>query len=294
LFFLINESVLLNMLCKIDGFFPKTNASIKLAKSLPLNMRGPLSKVLSQAEDLKTCLNLFLCAEDLVSDQSDVQILYTENELIFQMNHQHDAQSKGLLSELAVALAYNFGRNLFGPYVLSRVCFRHSQKTSLSEYDDFFKVPIEFNQDYNALVFNLNKLNSPNLKGMTLSSHQLTQQINEMKRKKGILKTDDLVTVMDAIQFNAKKGDYSVSGLADKLSTSTRNLQRHLKKSDANARVLIDQVRNNHALELLVDEQTSIESISEKLSFDSVSGFNKAFKKWNKVTPAHYRKGIKP
>jgi len=287
---LLDGNIILNMLSKADKFFKNSNSSLKIASAMPLNFYGSLADIFHQSKDLITALELFMYAEDLISDQSDTQIIYTDNEVIFQMNHELDLVDNGLLGEFVIAIAWRHFEQFFGADVLNSIRLRHSQRCPIARYETFFNVSIEFDTIHNALVLDRSKITLPNTKGKITPTKFLIEQIQEKRRKKGLTGSDELIDVINAISCNSINKDYTVTGLANTLSVSTRNLQRRLQKENINARVLIDHFRYKYALKLLADKQYSIEKISEILGFNSEQGFQKAFKNWAGKSAAQSRK----
>lgn len=51
----------------------------------------------------------------------------------------------------------------------------------------------------------------------------------------------------------------------------------------------VDQVRINHAIELLMDNKLKVYEIAERVGYKNVDYFHKKFKKYVGVSPAEYR-----
>jgi AraC-like DNA-binding protein len=77
--------------------------------------------------------------------------------------------------------------------------------------------------------------------------------------------------------------------IADTLHVSLRSLQRKLKEEDTSFRDLLEDTRQQLALQYLRDSRRSIGEITYLLGFTEPSNFTRAFKRWTGKSPAQYR-----
>jgi AraC-like DNA-binding protein len=82
----------------------------------------------------------------------------------------------------------------------------------------------------------------------------------------------------------------SLGRIAESLFMTPRTLQRKLAKENTNFQHLLDEVRANPSVELLLQTDKSIEQIGNRLGFYDTAAFSKAFKRWKGVAPKLYRK----
>jgi AraC-like DNA-binding protein len=276
----------------IDKARPGKNASLELASVVPYSLTGPLGRLMVRAPDLRTMLELLLRGQDLLSDQLDVELIDSENEVMLKMHHELDELDEGLGAELGIGLSSRMGRDYYGDNFLTRVQFRHSPRAPLSVYEAFFDAPVEFETDYNGLVLGQEALKRPNRKAGVESITVLKQRLDELRRDMGVVDDDGLADVREAIMRNATRGDYTVIGLASTMAMSPRSLQRRIQQAGTSTRVLIEDTRYTYAMELLVDASTSIETVGQRLGFDSERGFRRAFERWTGKSPAQVRKEL--
>jgi AraC-like DNA-binding protein len=83
-----------------------------------------------------------------------------------------------------------------------------------------------------------------------------------------------------------------IEKVAGKLFMSERNLRRKLKLEGYTFRQLQDEVRNALATEYLRSTEFSASDIAMLLGYTERANFNRAFIRWNNVTPSLYREQV--
>jgi AraC-like DNA-binding protein len=76
------------------------------------------------------------------------------------------------------------------------------------------------------------------------------------------------------------------------LAMSTRALQRTLHDNGTSFREVLDDVRNEHAQAYLRSTSFSTGEVAFLLGFEEESSFSRAFRMWNGVSPATYRRRV--
>ncbi len=95
------------------------------------------------------------------------------------------------------------------------------------------------------------------------------------------------------VLINQQLGDTALSAerIAERMNMSVTTLRRHLQAEGSSFQRLKDECRMEAALHFLACTDLSNRDIAERLGFDEVSVFFRAFKKWTGVTPGQYRAG---
>ena len=96
-----------------------------------------------------------------------------------------------------------------------------------------------------------------------------------------------------AIEAQLPDGEPSVERMAQALHLSVRSLQRHLADEGCRFDALLNDCRQNLALQHLRDPQCSLAEVSHLLGFADTSSFNRAFKRWTGMTPGQFREGLR-
>lgn len=99
--------------------------------------------------------------------------------------------------------------------------------------------------------------------------------------------------VRGAIEAQLPDGEPSAERIAQALHLSLRSLQRHLADEGCRFDALLNECRENLALQHLRDPQCSLAEISHLLGFADTSSFSRAFKRWTGMTPGQFRDGLR-
>jgi len=82
--------------------------------------------------------------------------------------------------------------------------------------------------------------------------------------------------------------------VAQALNQSPRSLQRHLQSRGTSFKQLLEDIRQQLAMQYLTASQRSIIEISYLLGFSDPSNFARAFKRWTGIPPIQYRQRAAP
>ncbi|MEK8018759.1 MAG: helix-turn-helix domain-containing protein [Candidatus Parabeggiatoa sp.] len=272
---------------------PGKNLSLQLTRIVPFTFLGSPWRLLSMAPDMHTMQELLVQNSDLLADKLEIESNDTPTERILRLYHPFDEIDEGMGGEVCIGLGARITRECFGDEVLARVQFRHAARNPVSVYEDFFKVPVTFQADFNALVSHHKEPDWPNKKARIETRESLEWQLACLRQELGMENTDELADIREAIVHNATKGDYTVFRLAQRMGMSLRSLQRRISASGSSARALLDEARYAKALSLLANERISIEKVASQLGFSDERSFRKAFQRWSQKTPALIRREMK-
>ena len=114
---------------------------------------------------------------------------------------------------------------------------------------------------------------------------------NDYRIKDSIKASNRMQKVYTYINNNYKRESISVSNLSDQLHMTTSSLCKFIKSiTKKTFTELLIETRLNKACQLLSETDKYISEVSYLSGFNSLSGFNRTFKKVMHITPKEYRK----
>lgn len=138
----------------LDDAYPGQALALHMASAAPFSFFGPLAQGVQYARDLRSALQTLVQYGPLLSDQVHTELIESDSEAIFCSDHPVDAIDGGYGAEVAIALGSRLLQESIGErYSLVRVEFTHRPLGLRQVYEDFFEVPVYFQQAHNALVF---------------------------------------------------------------------------------------------------------------------------------------------
>lgn len=177
------------------------------------------------------------------------------------------------------------------PTEFQAVHFQHGAPPYHSLYDDIFPCPVKFGQSHCELIFckrlldQKPKRRNPHMRKATLT---YANQILSRLFKRGIKHK-----VKRLVEKHFQEDNFDAEMVAKSLNMSRQTLYRKLKNDDASFSDIVDEVKLDKAIEILVTQPNApLTVIAYDLGFSELSAFTRAFKRWTGKTPAEYRKTL--
>ncbi len=187
-----------------------------------------------------------------------------------------------------IASIYKLCQIMLGPGLKpERVSFQHVDPGCPRRFEAFFGIPVEFNSDETAIVFDKTISELPS----SSASPDLTR-INDQIVIDYLNRFDkqDLVTqTRKYIIDHLPSGVPKQAVIARDLNLSLRSFQRKLKQVETSYAELLDQVRYEMACTYLRSPRYQVIMIAYMLGYTHPSNFARAFKRWHGLTPKEYR-----
>lgn len=188
-----------------------------------------------------------------------------------------------------MAYYYKLFCRLLGKRIqLDRVDFIHSKPNDISEHLRIFDSTIYFGQKENSIWFPQDYLGMPVPVAHPELLSQLELHATLLLEKMSF--NDTLVSQVErAILMALPRGNTDLDSISASLGYSPRSLQMKLKIEGTRYHDLLDSVKKERALQLLVSTKIPILDISYLLGYSEQSVFNRAFKRWTNLSPGEYR-----
>ncbi|MFJ3485616.1 AraC family transcriptional regulator [Pseudomonas sp. NPDC090202] len=182
-------------------------------------------------------------------------------------------------------------RNRLGrQYAPLAVHLMRPQPADPKPWHDVFRAPLFFGARENLLEFACTDFDSH----LDDANPELAEH-NETVLNRALEQLSPLTwerKVRGAIESQLPEGEPSAERIAQNLHLSLRSLQRHLADEGCSYDLLLNQCRQNLALQHMRDPACSLSEISYLLGFADTSSFSRAFKRWTGMTPSQYRDGL--
>ena len=197
-----------------------------------------------------------------------------------------------LTNELAIAAGTALCRELGDEsFSVNAIHFAHPAPKTTAFHEDYFQCPVIFSSKRNGLEISNEVLCSSNALGdyalsQFFESHlesELAQLANDQRLEGKI--SQQLVQALS-------EGVPSIEDIASRLGMSSRTLQRRLADEGVVYQSLVDETRKQLAIQLLNKNEFSLAEIAFLTGYSEQSTFTRAFKRWQGLTPASYRRSL--
>ncbi|HEY9646052.1 MAG TPA: AraC family transcriptional regulator [Chroococcidiopsis sp.] len=173
------------------------------------------------------------------------------------------------------------------PFRPLAVWFRHQAPPDLSEYERIFQAELKFAMPVNRLIFEAACLDWPILSSnanlLPFFEQQAEAMLGEIEQPN---RYSQKVAQTIARQLQGELP--TIDEIAAELFISTRQLQRNLKAEGTSFQKMLDQTRQELALQYLKDPAIPTHDIAFLLGFSEPSAFTRAFKRWTGKPPRSY------
>lgn len=231
---------------------------------------------------------------DLFTEVGSLKIIAEENRFVVEIFNSQDGKpltpprfAWEALDALLAGIVF-FGRQFLRVTIpFEAIYLARPEPNNSDRFKAFFQCPIHFKEKSNKIIVSkqagLNTLTSYNPQLVEINTKLTNNYINELAEPSFIQEARQFIT--DSI----KHGNISPEAIASKFSMSLRNFQRKLQDHEQSYTQLLEEVREEIAIEMLANKKYSVNEIAHILGFASQSSFARAFKKWTGQNPSQYQ-----
>ncbi len=201
--------------------------------------------------------------------------------------YQPQVEATDQIGDGAVAVMENIMRTLCGPeWRPLEARFAHRKPEDVGPFRRFFRAPLRFDAEQNALLFSADWLNrrlpdaDPDLRRL------LQKQIDALEARH---RNDFPAQVRSVLRTALLTGHAKADQVAALFSLHSRTLNRHLNAFGTSFRQLVDESRYEIARQMLADTGMEVSQIADSLDYADASAFTRAFRRWSSSTPAAWR-----
>jgi AraC-like DNA-binding protein len=187
------------------------------------------------------------------------------------------------------AIFHMWGQLLGEPPPLLALRLRFPEPAYAERYQQLFGVRPVFDAEQTAMEYEASMLGKPmpqaNFHTAKLSEAQCEDLLKARQAREGIAGR------IRHMLLRAPGQSPDMERIAKELATTSRSLRRRLTEEGTSFRVLVDEVRETLAEQLLSTAGLSVDAVAERLGFANTAGFISAFKRWRGVPPGAWRAG---
>lgn len=174
--------------------------------------------------------------------------------------------------------------------MLRAVRFQHGAPIDTDLHQAFFKCPVEFDALHDEIAFDRRLLEFPTDVSPEPFKEVLDRCIRYRIKQMPIYDRTIREIVASAIRAVIGSGMCSSEFIAQSLGLTNKKMQRVLLSEGTSFSDLLDEVRQDIAMRLLVESDAPISRIAGLLDYSSVGALTLAFKRWTGETPLEFRK----
>ncbi len=249
---------------------------------------GVAGFMLRSAPDVRTALQGLVSNLDLHDRGAVLSLVSSGPETCLSYTiHLLKVEATDQIYDLSMTIACKIMRSLCGSnWKPAEVLFSRQPPRNLAAYRRFFRAPVRFNADNNALVFETRWLEQP-LEGADPLLHRHLEA--EAQALHTLQETTFLADFRTLLRLSLGTQKCSVKDISIQLGIHDRTLHRRLREEGTSFRKELEKLRYELAQVLLRDRRIPLAEIAASLDYADPAVFSRAFKQWSGITPSLWR-----
>jgi AraC-like DNA-binding protein len=252
---------------------------------------GALDYALHTAETLYESTLLAQRFAALYSDDLEITIVREQQRASIQIGRQHPPLRA--LTDFMLATWYrNHLHHHLGPDAQLECFFTYARPISVELHESTFgTATLTFGAAFDGFSFDGRAFDRP-LESADSSLHALHCEQLERLESSEVLQESFATRVRQLVAADLEHGRPTSHSVARRLRMSRRTLVRRLADESTCFSLLLDDLRRQLALHLIVKGRLSLYEMATLLGFSHVQAFHRSFKRWTGSTPCRYRQSI--
>lgn len=250
-----------------------------------------MCELVSGAGSLRDLLGQAIRFYNLVSRDLGMQLHESGSRAMLDIQLKNPVYDpENFLAEFLLVIWHRFPSWMIGaPIKLKETHFNFAPPGHLRELMIMFPGGLEFNEDSNRLVFDVQYLDQPLVRSRAEIETFLDNAPAGVMTIPG---TDGTLESQIERFILSRTEDYldfpTIHELARQLGLGVPTLHRRLKQAGSHYQKIKDDLRREMAIRKLVDERWSVERVSELVGYSEPRSFTRAFKQWTGLSPRQY------
>ncbi len=279
-----------DLLNQINQISPSSTLGLDIAQYVKPQHLGVIAYIALSCDTLAEALHRYHDYHRLIYDGSPLKIEMQVDSIAVRWEKLPSHLTTQVTDEIAIALLVQFLRMYLAidNVEIAEVHFRAPAPKNLVAYERFFHCKVKFSQPTVQIILPIQFLDTPIHQADPTLQKLLMQQAQDLLDKlPNSTQLDE--RLQQAILIGIQKNNYQIESIAEHLSMSVRQLQRHLQQQQSTFQKRVEDVRKVLAIQYLHDPHLSLQEIALLLSYSEQSAFQRAFKKWMGTTPQQWR-----
>jgi AraC-like DNA-binding protein len=260
---------------------------LRLAESRGLGILGPVGIVMREEADLRSALRSL--ARYLPIHNEALGLELTEDRglaiLTLQVRLLGIAEARHF-TELSLGAFFRIVSRFLGPqWKPSRVCFEHAAPADSSSHRRFFGCRVEFQHEFNGIVFNSKALDTPISMSDAMLARYAHRYLDAIAQHRDASPSDK---VRELIRLWLPSGSCTADKVARGLGVDRRSVHRYLSRAGESFSTVMTEVRAELACRML-SSRRPLSEIAALVGFSGSAAFSRWFKQAFDCSPSEWR-----
>jgi len=256
---------------------------------VPLGGHGALCNMLQFSPNILTAIDHYnrFYSLFLPGDETLLSVEHESPYVIISLNRVSGISSPALYQQSMLLSLLKLLSWLTAQRVAAeKVSFEFDATPFSAEFEYLFGTAPTFSGDRASITLSQTVLEYPITPKISADQYASQSTFNLIYWSVG----DDLLKqVYSMIASGLSLHEFDVVTVASLLNVSRHTLARRLKKLGSSYGEVLERVRRDKAMHLLLTTAMSVDDVASLLGYAEIGSFSRAFKQWTGSAPAHYR-----
>jgi AraC-like DNA-binding protein len=169
------------------------------------------------------------------------------------------------------------------------VCLRRPRPSAekVHQFERFFRTDVQYGCDQNRVIFSLRDMDTELPAGNSELARRNDEVVMALLAR---MDRDDVIARVRALLVELlPSGQCDKEKVAAQMNMSERSLQSKLAARNSSYRNLLNETRQELAIQYIEQGLHSVSEVTYLLGFADISSFSRAFRSWVGVSPSEYR-----
>jgi AraC-like DNA-binding protein len=249
---------------------------------------GALDYALHTASTLRESLRVLQRFSKLYSEALEIVVMQDETRVLVQLKNEL-APPRALTDFLLTMLYCNHLQPHLGSGATIECCFSYPQPASIGVHQRVFEqAKLTFGAAFDGFALE-NAILDRALASADVPLHDLHCEQLALVDWSPAQRMSVAQRVRHMLAAEMGRGRPTSHSIARRMRMSRRTLVRRLTCEGTTFTLILDEMRRQMALHLIVKGRLSLQEITNALGFTHVQAFHRSFKRWTGSTPCRYR-----